>query len=654
MRTQSCPADKSARKHRDGAPHDVPGEEHLPAAGERLNVNQDREPRAPGQQPAPDGPTEPMARPIPPRPGQHWHASPYGLVAQESRGWHAAPTQPIPTLPAEAGMDQTAEQAAEQTQVIRPVSPGKPSLLRASGSMAVATLISRLTGFLWKLMLATVVGFGAINDSFTVANTLPNSIFELLIGGVLTSVVVPVLVRAQKSDADGGQQFVQRLMSVAFVVLSVGTVLAVLCTPVLTWIFVSDSDGSNPELVNALAYLLLPQIFFYGLSALLGAVLQSRQVFSPPAWAPVLNNLVVIATVGLYALVPGDITLNPVQMSDLHLLILGIGVTAGVFCQALVQIPALRKTGFRFGWQWGWDSRLSEFGGLAAWMLGYVAVSQVGLVALTRVATGADEGSLSIYTYVWMLLQLPYGVIGFSIMTAILPRMSAAAADSDYGRVIDDLSLGNRLSTVILLPISAMMTVLGVPLALALFALKGASGSAETLGVALAVSAFGVLPYALTMMQMRTFNALKDARTPTLIMVVMTVAKVIMALLVPMMLPSNYVVFGLTVVNSLSFVIGWLVGEAWLRHRLGPLGSRRFLATGAKTLVASVLGGLLTWFVTMGVANLFDDPGLLSGWSQLIIGSLVGFGSIFGMMWLLRVPEMQPAIGRLTALVRRR
>src|SRR5699024_10130212 len=124
------------------------------------------------------------------------------------------------------------------------------------------------------------------------------------------------------------------------------------------------------------------------------------------------------------------------------------------------------------------------------------------------------------------------------------------------------------------------MTALGVPLALALFALKGAaSSSAGTLGVALAVSAFGVLPYALTMMQMRTFNALKDARTPTLIMVVMTVAKVIMAVLVPVLLPSNYVVFGLTFVNSLSFVIGWLVGEAWLRHRLGPLGSRRFLIT---------------------------------------------------------------------------
>src|SRR5690606_27837056 len=131
----------------------------------------------------------------------------------------------------------------------------------------------------------------------------------------------------------------------------------------------------------------------------------------------------------------------------------------------------------------------------------------------------SDAGAWATYNYVWMLLQLPYGVIGFSIMTAILPRMSAAAADGDYKKLTEDLSLGNRLSTVTLLPISGIMTALGVPLAVALFALRGSADDAVTLGLALAISSFGVLPYALTMMQMRTFNALKDARTPTLIMV---------------------------------------------------------------------------------------------------------------------------------------
>ncbi|MGW5642897.1 murein biosynthesis integral membrane protein MurJ [Saccharopolyspora sp. NPDC003752] len=573
------------------------------------------------------------------------------------RGWHVAETQPIPAVPPEPGISQAAEQATEQTQVIRPVSPGKPSLLKASGSMAIATLTSRVTGFLWKLMLAGAIGFAVENDSFNVANTMPNMLFELLIGGVLTSVVVPVLVRAKKSDADGGERFVQTLMTLATVVLALGTLVAMLCTPILTWALVTDSDASNRDLVSAFAYLLLPQIFFYGISALVGAILQAKQIFSPPAWAPVVNNLVVIATIGVYVLLPGRLTIDPVSMTDAHLLVLGVGVTLGVVCQAAVQVPALRKTGFRFRWRWGWDPRLSEFGGLALWMLGYVAVSQVGLWALTRVATGAAGGALSTYTYAWMLLQLPYGVIGFSIMTAILPRMSAAAADGDNAKVIDDLSLGNRLSTVTLLPISAVMTALGVPLAVALFttAKPDLLEQANTLGLGLAVSAFGVLPYALTMMQMRTFNAFNDARTPTLIMVVMTVAKVLMAFALPSVLAPEHVVFGLCFVNSFTFVVGWLVGEAWLRHRLGPLGSRRFLVTLAKTLTASVLGGLVAWASTLGVDALIPGTaGAGTGWLQLIVGVLAGFAAIFGLMSLLRVTELQPAIGRLTGLLRRR
>ncbi|MEV0082504.1 murein biosynthesis integral membrane protein MurJ [Saccharopolyspora sp. NPDC050642] len=602
---------------------------------------------APRPAPRPDArPTAPIRRPgaMPQAPGA-------------PRGWHVAETQPIPAVPPEPGVYQAAEQATEQTQVIRPVSPGKPSLLKASGSMAIATLTSRITGFLWKLMLAGAIGFAVENDSFNVANTMPNMLFELLIGGVLTSVVVPVLVRAKKSDADGGERFVQTLMTLATVVLALGTLVAMLCTPILTWALVTDSDASNRDLVSAFAYLLLPQIFFYGISALVGAVLQAKQIFSPPAWAPVVNNLVVIATIGVYVLLPGRLTIDPVSMTDAHLLVLGVGVTLGVVCQAAVQVPALRKTGFRLRWRWGWDPRLSEFGGLALWMLGYVAVSQVGLWALTRVATGAAGGALSTYTYAWMLLQLPYGVIGFSIMTAILPRMSAAAADGDNAKVIDDLSLGNRLSTVTLLPISAVMTALGVPLAVALFttAKPDLLEQANTLGLGLAVSAFGVLPYALTMMQMRTFNAFNDARTPTLIMVVMTVVKVLMAFALPSVLAPEHVVFGLCFVNSFTFVVGWLVGEAWLRHRLGPLGSRRFLVTLAKTLTASVLGGLVAWASTLGVDALIPGTaGAGTGWLQLIVGVLVGFAAIFGLMSLLRVTELQPAIGRLTGLLRRR
>ena len=592
-------------------------------------MNRDREAR-----PHPDAePTMPIRRAGPP-------------VSQPRQPVAAAElTQPIPPV-----ADQ---HAMEETQVIKPVGKGKPSLLKASGSMAIATLISRITGFLWKLMLAWFVGVGITNDSFMVANNLPNSVFELLIGGVLTSVIVPVLVRAEKSDADGGEAYIQRLLTLSIIVLGIGTLLSVVGANLLVALYMPNSGLANPVLATALAYLLLPQIFFYGLSALVSAILQSKQIFSPPAWAPVVNNLVVIATMIAYWLIPGELTVNPVRMTDTHLLVLGVGVTLGVVTQAMVQFPALRKTGFRFRLRWGWDSRLSEFGGLALWMVAYVAISQIGLMAMSQV--GTQYAAWSKYNYVWMLLQLPYGVIGFSVMTAILPRMSAAAADGDHKRLIDDLSLGNRLSTVALLPISALMTALGVPFAIALFSVGKDGGDAATIGIALAVSAFGVLPYAITMMQMRVFYALKDARTPTLIMVIMTVVKAGLSALCLMIDDPALVLYALVFINSLSFVVGWLVGELWLRHRLGPLGSKRFLVTLGKTVMASLIGGGLAWVTGLGIDAAIPGPAQVgTGWLQLTVGGLLGIGVTFASMSVFRVAEVQPAIGRITALLRRR
>lgn len=567
-------------------------------------------------------------------------------------GWHAAPTQPIPAVVPEPGLDQAVEQATEQTRVIRPVASGKPSLIRSTGSMAIATLVSRITGFAWKVLLAALIGTGAANDSFMVANNLPNSVFELLIGGVLTSVIVPVLVRAEKSDADGGQAYIQRLLTLSTVLLGIGTLLSVLAAPWLVALFMQDAGKATPGLATALAFLLLPQIFFYGISALLSAILQAKQLFSPPAWAPVVNNVIVLITLAVFLLLPGERSLYPPSMTNAHLLTLGIGVTCGVLAQAGSQLPALRRSGFRFRWRWGWDPRLSEFGGLALWMVIYVLVSQVGLMAMSQV--GTQFAVWSQYNYVWMLLQLPYGVIGFSVMTAILPRMSSAAADNDWPKVLDDLSLGNRMSTVALMPISAVMVALGVPLCLALFALGKSGGDAAQIGMGLALSSFGVLPYAITMMQMRVFYAMKDARTPALIMVVMTLFKVGGSAFCLMLETPQQVLIGITVVNSFSFVVGWVVGEMWLRTRLGPLGSKRLLVTLGKTFIASVVGGVLTFLLSQGIGMALPLSTAALAWVQLIFCGIIGLVLIFGTMTLLQVAELRPAIGRLTALLRRR
>jgi len=202
------------------------------------------------------------------------------------------------------------------------------------------------------------------------------------------------------------------------------------------------------------------------------AILQAKHIFGPTAWAPVANNVIVVLTLGVYAIMPGEISLNPVRMGDAKLLTLGIGVTLGIAVQAFILLPALRRIGFRFRWNWGLDARLREFGGLAMWLLTYTMISQLGMIFTTRVLTAGATGGMSIYSNAWLLFQLPYGVIGVSLLTAIMPRLSRAAADGDTHKLIGDLSLGSRLCTVMLVPISAMLTICGPAIGIALFAFE--------------------------------------------------------------------------------------------------------------------------------------------------------------------------------------
>ena len=522
--------------------------------------------------------------------------------------------------------------------------------------MAIATLVSRITGFAWKVMLAWAASLGVVNDSFTVANTLPNIVYELLLGGVLASIVVPLLVRAQ-DDPDGGAAYTQRLLTVAMTMLLGATVVAVALAPLFTRLYMDGSTGqANPELATAFAYLLLPEIVFYGLFALLSAILQAKQVFGPPAWAPVANNLIVMLTIGVYALVPGEISLNPVRMGDAKLLVLGIGVTFGIAVQALVLLPALRRIGFRFRWNWGIDERLREFGGLALWIVGYVAVSQIGLVFTTRVLTAGASGGAAIYANAWLLFQLPYGVIGVSLLTAIMPRLSRSAADGDTRKLVDDLSLAGRLSTVMLVPLSAVLTIAGSSIGVALFANgETAVADARRLGDALAFSAFGILPYALVMLQLRVFYAMKDARTPTLIMVVMTVVKIPLLYLCSDQLQPEHVVIGVLLVNSLTFVVGAVLGQMWLWVRLGRLQSMRVVKVILQSLVAGVAGILLGFGAGLltGMA-LPDGAGdTVTAWVLLVVESLVTLVVAFGLLAAFKVPELNPALQRITRLVRR-
>jgi putative peptidoglycan lipid II flippase len=522
------------------------------------------------------------------------------------------------------------------------------SLGRSSSLMAVASLVSRITGFLRQVALFTVLGDTILNDSYTISNTLPNIVYEFLIGGVLSSVMIPLLVRAQTEDRDGGEAYTRRLLTLAGIALLIATAAGMLAAPLLTRLYLgSQTTGTaDPQLATVLAYLLLPQVFFYGMGALLGAILNSRGAFGAFAWAPVLNNIVVIGVVGVYLLVP----------DSARLLVLGLGTTLGIVVQTVVLIPAVRRAGFRYRPVWGWDPRLTTAGGLAVWVAAYVLIGQVGLVITTRVAASSAAGSVTIYSYAWLLLQVPYGVLGVSLLTALMPRMSRAAAEGRNADVVADLSLGSRLSAVLLVPVSVLLTIFGAQVGVALFGLRQANlDGAAQLGATLAVSAFGLLPYAVTMLQLRVFYALTDSRTPTLIQIFTVAVKVPLLLVCPILLPPDDVVLGLAAANAVSFVAGAVVGQLLLRRRMGRIPTGEVLACLGRTLVASVVGGL----VALGAITLLD--GALGGlsplaraWIELVVATVIMGVITLVAMKLLRVREIDTALGRLERLVDRR
>lgn len=530
-----------------------------------------------------------------------------------------------------------------------------PSLGRAGSRVALASLVSRVTGFLRQIALLAVLTIGAVTDSYTVANTLPVIVYQLLIGGVLSSVLVPVLVRAQVEDEDGGDTYARRLITLAGAILLVATVLAVLAAPLLTSIYTGAAgEGSTPELTTALLYLLLPQIFFFGIGAVFGAILNSRGIFGPFAWAPVLNNVVVLIVLGVFALMPGEISVDPVRMGEPKLLVLGIGVTLGIVVQALVLIPALRRMGLRYRPVWGIDARLKETGGLAVWVLGYVLIGQLGYLVMTRVTTSAAGGSLTAYSNAWLLLQVPYGILGVSLLTVLMPRMSRAAAEDRTDDVIADLSLGARLSAVFLLPISALITVFGTPIALALFGLRPDNvDGAELIGSTLAVSAFGLLPYAITMLQLRVFYAMADSRTPALLQAATIGFQIPLFLLCGALLPPGQVVLALAAGNGLSYVFAAVLGQVVLRRRLGRLPTAEVVGTMASTTVASLLGTL----VAFGVVTLLPIPDTwpapARAWTSLVVAMIVAAPAILVAMRLLRVREVDAVVHRIGRLAGR-
>ncbi|MDO4761701.1 MAG: murein biosynthesis integral membrane protein MurJ [Corynebacterium sp.] len=498
-------------------------------------------------------------------------------------------------------------------------------VVRSSGSMAVATLCSRITGFLRNVFITATLG-GAIASAFNTANTLPNLVIEIVLGAVLTSLVVPVLVRAEKEDPDRGEAFIRRLFTLAATLLGSVTIIAVIATPLLVTANLGSEGKVNLTQATGFAYWLLPQIFFYGMFSLLMAILNTKGIFKPGAWAPVINNIIVLIVMAAYWLVPGELTPSEdAGIFDPHIMLLGVGTTLGVIVQALIMVPYIKKAGVSLKPLWGIDERLKQFGGMAAAIIVYVAISQLGYIVTTRIASAADAAAPNIYQQAWLLLQVPYGIIGVTLLTAIMPRLSRNAADGDDKAVTRDLVMGSKLTFIALIPIVVFFTIFGTWIARGLFAYGQFDGPEATiLGWTLSFSAFTLLPYAMVLLHLRVFYAREEAWTPTFIIAGITATKVALSILAPIFATSpSRVVILLGAANGFGFVAGAVIGAFLLRRKLGNLGTKDVARTCVWALGASAVGGAVAFGAGLGLdmiaGSLFDALGSVGYLVQLAI-----------------------------------
>ncbi len=558
-----------------------------------------------------------------------------------------APTPPPtrPTTPAD-GDDYDDDSATTDLSGGRRAQPAV-GLGRASGIMAVGTLASRVTGFLRTVAITAAIGTTLVGDSYNVANTTPNILYDLLLGGVLTSVIVPVLARAAREDDDEGMAFASSLLTLVVVGLTAITVVGLLAAPLIIKLYVSRGDEA--ALATTFLRYFLPQVVFYGIGATVGAILNLRNRFAAPMATPVLNNLIVIATAGIFLVTSkGAPTLANITGGQVALL--GTGTTLGIVVMTVALLPSLRASGFRY--QFRLDLRhpgLRTAGRLAGWVLFFVVTSQVSYFVVTRLATGGVAYTTWFNAY--QLFQLPHAIVAVSVITALLPRMSRHAAEDRLDLVRDDLSTGLRLASVVIIPAAFGLLALATPISVAIFAHGATSvGDAGRIGAALAAFAFALVPFSSFQLQLRAFYALADSRTPALVNLAVAGTNIVTALALSALLPER----GRAVALALAFAAAYLVGSVLcarlLHRRLDGLDGPRITRTAARSAVAGGGAALLAFLAAEGVLTLVGH-GSAGSLLALVLGGGIGV-AVYGVVaYRMRIAELTSLVGQVRARV---
>jgi putative peptidoglycan lipid II flippase len=515
--------------------------------------------------------------------------------------------------------------------------------------MATGTLASRGSGFVRTVVIAYALGVGGVNNAYTVANTVPNALYDLLLGGILSALVVPLLVKAASEERDEGEAYAQRLVTIVAVTLTIVAIVAVIASPAVISLYAHNARPAQKALAVTFARYFLPQLLFYGLGAILGAILNVRGSFVAPMWAPVLNNLVVIAAGITFAAMTHSAPRTG-HLSHGQIMVLAIGTTAGVVLQTIALAPALRRVGVRLRPRWDWrGAGLRQAGPFAGWVLAYVVTNQLGYVVISDLAEAINhgKGELAIYSYGYVLFSLPYAVVAVTVITALFPSMSRSGTAGDDPEVAHTLAEGLSLAAVVLVPATLLLVVLGSPLALLVLAHGHTTHAGAALtGRVLIGFAIGLIPFSTFQMQLRAWLAVHDARTPALVNLVITGINLALDVVLYVKLPTGDKVVGLAIGYSASYFIGTVVFAAKLRRRLGATRRTNVIRTYVRLIVAALVAAVPAELLALAVHHAAGS-GTGGSLATLVISAPVALGSFLMLARRMRVPELGQLAGML-------
>jgi len=481
-------------------------------------------------------------------------------------------------------------------------------LFKASGIMAIGTIFSRITGFIRSVLAVAVLGTALLADSYNVANTMPNILYNLLVGGALTAVFVPQLVRSF-SDPDGGDGFASRLVTTISVILLALVAIGMIFAPALVRLYAPEFSTQGFEAENQIAIAFtrycLPQIFFLGLFTMLGQIANSRGSFAPLMWAPIANNLVVIAVFSGVLILQEKISVD--SITDAQIQLLGWGTTLGIVVQALILIPVVMRSGVTLRLRFG-VAGLGKSFGLAGWTLVYVLISQLGYLVTVNVATSAAVRSaqdglttgvgFTPFTSAYYIMLLPYSIVTISIVTALLPHLSKLAMENKVEDVRLQLIRAIRMCGVVTVPSAVALLAFG-PLITEVLFFGISLEDSRYIGYVLSALSLGLVAFSINLILIRGFNAFEDTKTQVVSIFIINLISVGLSYLFLEILPSDLVTVGLGVAFSVSYILGLFITIYLLRKHTARIDFSAVRSQHLRLLIASLIAMapfyLLAW-----------------------------------------------------------